>query len=388
MMLVGIACDLRSEYLAMGYGREQTAELDSEETVEAIAGALETHGCDVQIIGSLRRLAARIASGDRWDLVFNIAEGFYGSAREAQVPALLEAYGIPCTFSDAMTLCVAQHKGLAKLAAAASGVPTPPSIVVGPDTRSEHGFRDATSHLQYPLFVKPACEGTSKGISIASLVLSPEELEERLYSVLARFPGPVLVEEYLPGREFTVGVAGVAGTSRSLGVAEIILRDSADGAIYSYRNKEECEHRVDYLPASGAVADEAASVAVAAWRALGCRDAGRVDVRQDRDGRISFIEVNPLAGLHPSHSDLPILCNFSGVSYAELIGTILAEASARIPLVCAEGPAVRPIVATDHAATGPADRTPAARILVDPIGAARHDRHFQWKAGVRSASGW
>ncbi|TVQ28618.1 MAG: D-alanine--D-alanine ligase [Spirochaetaceae bacterium] len=311
----------------MGYDEEATAELDREETVEAIASALIRAGCEIDVIGSIRRLAARLAAGDRWDLVFNIAEGFYGSAREAQVPALLEAYEIPCTFSDAMTLAIAQHKAYAKLVVASRGVRTPSYLLI--DDASSFDFA-RFSNLSYPLFVKPACEGTSKGISLASLVVGPDELSERLAALSAPFDGPMLVEEYLPGREVTVGIAGCGDRTRSLGVAEIILHDSADGAIYSYRNKEECEHRVAYVPVEGELADEAAAIAIAAWNALGCRDAGRVDLRQDRDGRLSFIEVNPLSGLHPTHSDLPILCAFSGMSYDKLIATILTEANTRV----------------------------------------------------------
>jgi D-alanine-D-alanine ligase len=145
-----------------------------------------------------------------------------------------------------------------------------------------------------------------------------------------RFRQPVLVETYLPGREFTVGILGTGPAAAVLAVMEIRLKGVAEAAAYSYVNKEECEDRVEYRLASDGEAETAAALALAAWRALGCRDAGRVDLRSDAGGRPQFLEANPLAGLHPEHSDLPIMCALAGIGYDELIGRILDSAAGRI----------------------------------------------------------
>lgn len=323
-MLVGITYDLRSDYLAEGYSEEETAEFDSPATIQALHDAIAAAGHRVDRIGNVRSLVARLAAGDRWDLVFNFAEGLNGAGREAQVPALLDAYGIAYTFSDAVVMGLTLHKGLTKRVVRDCGVPTPDFAVV-----EAEGDIDRIA-LPYPLFAKPIAEGTGKGVSPASRIADRRQLRQVCRDLLKRFEQPVLVETFLPGREFTVGVLGTGERAEAVGALEVILKDNAEPGVYSYRNKEECEERVIYRLAHDAAAREAAAVALAAWRALGCRDAGRVDLRADAKGRISFIEVNPLAGLHPTHSDLPILWQQAGGAYNDLIRRILESAAARV----------------------------------------------------------
>lgn len=323
-MLVGITYDLRSDYLAEGYSEEETAEFDSPATIQALHDAIAAAGHRVDRIGNVRSLVARLAAGDRWDLVFNFAEGLNGAGREAQVPALLDAYGIAYTFSDAVVMGLTLHKGLTKRVVRDCGVPTPDFAVV-----EAEGDIDRIA-LPYPLFAKPIAEGTGKGVSPASRIADRRQLRQVCRDLLKRFEQPVLVETFLPGREFTVGVLGTGERAEAVGALEVILKDNAEPGVYSYRNKEECEERVIYRLAHDAAAREAAAVALAAWRALGCRDAGRVDLRADAKGRISFIEVNPLAGLHPTHSDLPILWQQAGGAYDDLIRRILESAAARV----------------------------------------------------------
>ena len=172
-------------------------------------------------------------------------------------------------------------------------------------------------------------EGTGKGISAASRIDDLEALHRICAELLRRFEQPVLVEEFLPGREFTVGVLGSGRAARSVAVMEVNFRKN--DAIYSYENKENYLERVTYtLLTEPALAGQVAGVALDAWRGLGCRDGGRVDIRLDDRGLPMFMEVNPLAGLNPIDSDLPIMCRLIGWPYEELIGEIVRSAVARI----------------------------------------------------------
>jgi D-alanine-D-alanine ligase len=322
-MRVGLTFDLRDHYLAAGYSAEDTAEFDNIETIDSLAGALERLGLEVDRIGTVRQLAQRLVAGERWELVFNIAEGLKGVGREAQVPALLDAYDIPYTFSDTMVMALALHKGMAKRVVRDCGVPTAPFAVV--ETMADL----AAVELPFPLFAKPIAEGTGKGVTSASRVASATALRKLCRQLLERYRQPVLVETFLPGREFTVGIIGTGASAESVAVMEVVLNAQAEAGVYSYVNKEECESRVVYRLAEDEQAKEAGAVALAAWRALGCRDGGRVDLRQDAGGRPLFLEVNPLAGLHPTHSDLPIMCTLAGIPYDALIGRIVESARRR-----------------------------------------------------------
>lgn len=325
-MKVGLTYNLRQDYLAMGYSDAETAEFDSPVTVDGIESALRHMGFATERIGGLERLAEALTAGRRWDLVFNIAEGLHGFGREAQVPALLDAWRIPYTFSDPLVLSLTLHKGLTKRVVRDLGLNTPDFALV------EEPGDLAGINLPFPLFAKPVAEGTSKGVTGASWIKTPEELDRVCRALLREFRQPVLVETYLPGREFTVGVVGAGRASRVLGVAEVHLGAKAEQGVYSYDNKEHYEDRVTYSLARDAEAEAAADLALAAWRGLSCRDGGRVDVRLDAAGRASFIEVNPLPGLNPERSDLPLLCGLAGITYRELLGMIVDSALDRAGL--------------------------------------------------------
>jgi len=324
-MKVGLTYDLRAEYLAEGYGEEETAEFDRPDTIDAIEKALRELGYETDRVGHVRQLAARLVGGDRWDLVFNIAEGVRGIAREAEVPALLEAYQIPCTFSDPMVCALTLHKGMTKRVVRDLGIPTAPFAMV-----EEEGDAGAVD-LPFPLFVKPVAEGTGKGVDKASRVSTKAGLSRACKRLLARYRQPVLVETFLPGREFTVGLVGTGPRARSLGALEVRLRPGAEKNAYGYVNKERCEELIDYVLVDDPESRRACETALAAWRGLGCRDAGRVDLKSDSAAVPHFIEVNPLAGIHPEHSDLPILCSQLGIPYLSLIREIMDSARARIP---------------------------------------------------------
>jgi len=275
----------------------------------------------------VRQLVSALAAGQRWDLVFNICEGLHGRAREAQVPALLDAYEIPSTFSDALILALSLDKGLTKTIVRAAGVPTPDFAVVSAPEDI------ARITLPFPVFAKPIAEGTGKGVTPASKINSRRELESVGSELLARFRQPVLVERFLPGREFTVALWGTGEQAEVIGTMEIVLLSQAEPEVYSYVNKERSEELVDYhlvRPDESPEARDAERISLAAWQALGCRDAGRIDVRCDEQGQPCFLEVNPLAGLHPAHSDLPIICTMLGIPYVKLIERIVASASQRV----------------------------------------------------------
>lgn len=323
-MQIGITFDLRDEYLAQGFTEEETAEFDRQDTVEAIEQALQDLGFLPARIGTIRQLTARLAAGDRWDLVFNIAEGLHGYAREAQVPALLDAYEIPYTFSDPLVLSLTLHKAMTKRVVRDLGIPTPDFLVVETEKDLDR------INLPFPLFTKPVAEGTGKGITPCSKITGPGQLRAVCRDLLSRYHQPVLVENFLPGREFTVGIVGSAAGASAIGVAEVVLQPGAEPEAYSYLNKERCEDLVEYRLAPESASARAQELALAAWRGLGCRDAGRVDLREDDEGRLMFIEVNPLAGLHPHHSDLPIIGTLMGIPYLELIALIMESALKRV----------------------------------------------------------
>ena len=326
-MKIGLTFDLRSEYLAMGYGEEETAEFDQPDTIDGIDQALQELGYQTERIGHARQLMAALTAGRRWDLVFNICEGLHGAARESQVPAILDVYDIPYTFSDPLITGICLHKGLTKLVVGAAGVPTPRFLVV--EQLSDVDKVD----FAYPLFAKPVAEGTGKGIDPNSKIETPAELRAVCERLLSTFRQPVLVEQFLPGREFTVGILGTGDAAEVLGTMEVLLGPQAEAEVYSYHNKENSEELVTYRPWKPEEDQEVRrteETALAAWRALGCRDGGRVDLRSDARGQPQFIEVNPLAGLHPWHSDLPMLAGFHGMSYAQLIDRIVSSARQRI----------------------------------------------------------
>ncbi|MCK9364744.1 MAG: ATP-grasp domain-containing protein [Syntrophales bacterium] len=323
-MKIGITYDLRDDYRAAGFTDEATAEFDSPETIAAIEGALRALGFDTEPIGNIRMLAPRLVAGERWDLVFNIAEGLRGAGREAQIPALLEAWDIPCVFSDPLVLALTLHKGMTKRVIRDLGIPTPDFAVVETVLEAE------ALQMAFPLFAKPVAEGTGKGITAASKISEQKQLVRVCSALLANFQQPVLVESFLPGREFTVGIIGTGANAYVPAVMEVLFTKKAKQDIYSYANKEAWKGRIEYRLGKDEIAAAAAKTALAAWRGLGCRDGGRIDLRADADGVPNFIEVNPLAGLRPGHSDLPILCDLAGVSYQELISGIVNSALKRL----------------------------------------------------------
>jgi D-alanine-D-alanine ligase len=207
------------------------------------------------------------------------------------------------------------------------GLPTPEFAVVGVPADA------ARVALAPPLFVKPLAEGSSKGVTGRSIVERPGQLAARCEALLADFPDGLLVERFLPGREVTVGVVGNGPDARVVGVMEVAWTEQAEVPAYTALNKDEYLDRVDYrLVEEGPFAAEARALALGVFRALECRDVARVDLRADDRGRLAFLEVNPLPGLHPIRSDLPIMARLAGIAYDDLLRSIVDAAAARTGL--------------------------------------------------------
>lgn len=327
MLNIGLTYDLQQEYLALGFSEEDTAEFDSIVTIDAIDAALRALGHTTERIGNIWQLTQRVAKNPKqWDLIFNIAEGLYGIAREAQIPSLLEAYQIPYTFSPPEVLVTCHDKSLAKLLVNNAGLATAAWHVV------KHESEISAVNLPYPLFVKPLAEGTGKGVTALSVVYDVAQLTACVKELLHHFKQPVLIETYLSGREFTVGLLGEKDNTEVIGVMEVIANSGAEEGGHTYHNKANCETLMEYRLANDETARKAGELAKACWKALGCRDGGRIDIRCDQHQIPHFLEVNPLAGLHPVRSDLVILSKFAGMNHQTLIERIVQHAISRYQL--------------------------------------------------------
>jgi D-alanine-D-alanine ligase len=329
-MRIGLTFDLKEDHAVQpGQPDDLQEEFDSPVTVEGIARVLRGLGHDVVMLGDGREFLQRLLA-DPPDFVFNIAEGQgVGRSREARAPAALEMLGIPHSGSDPLTLAVTLDKAMAKTVVAAAGVPVPRGVVIEPEWQMANG-KYRIDNLQFPVIVKPAWEGSSKGIRQRCIVHDAEDLPGVVEALRSDYGQPILVEEYIQGEELTVGVLGNS-PPRVLGVMQVLPTRPDGEFIYSLEVKRDYERLVRYecppqLPA--AIVQRIENAALTCYRALGCRDVARVDFRL-RDGVPYFLEVNPLPGLNPLHSDLVIMARLVGWSYERLIGTILAEALGR-----------------------------------------------------------
>ncbi len=313
------------------------AEWDAPETIDAVARALATLG-EVVRLEADADFPARLRDA-RPDIVFNIAEGLHGPNREAHVPAICEFYGIPYSGSDPLTLSLCLHKGHTKRMLAAHGIPTADFTLVQSEADLERLASDPRP--TYPRFVKPVQEGSSKGITERNLVRGVHALRQRTRELLRDYAQPVLVEDYLPGAEFTCGVLGNGAAARVLPIVGMRFDTLPAGAapIYGFEAKwvwDRPENPLDIfecparIPAALQAAIEGA--VLAAFHALGCRDWSRVDVRLDAHGTPHIIEINPLPGILPDPADnscLPKAARAAGLSYDELIRACLVHAAER-----------------------------------------------------------
>ena len=315
---VGLTYNMRRT-AALSSERDHDAEYDTPQTIAAIREAIESHGNTVVELEATPELSTLLPAA-AVDVVFNIAEGIGGRNREAQVPALLELLGIPYTGSDPAAMSLALDKSLAKQIVAQADCLTPTSMVM------RTGKEKMAKGLTFPLMVKPVAEGSSKGIAGRSVVENEAELREAAQQIIQKYKQDALVENYLPGREFTVALLGESKPKILPPLEVIFLDKDCKHPIYDFDSKFIGGRTTYQVPAKvdEPLLREIERVAKRAFVALGVRDYGRVDLRLDARGQVNFIECNPLPGLSPGFSDMCLIAEAVGISYRTLIGEILA----------------------------------------------------------------
>ena len=325
-MKIGITFDLKSALPSAGLD-DTDEEFDAPHTIDAIATVLGGMGHAVVLLGDGREFLEKVLA-EKPDFVFNFAEGRGVSrSREARVPAVLEMLGIPFTGSDPFTMAITLDKDCAKKLVALAGVAVPASFALEP---SAPVASIPTAQLKFPLVIKPAWEGSSKGIRNKCFVRDKSEIADVVASLRLGHPQTILLEEYIEGDEVTVGLLGNE-TPIILGIMRIVPNFAAEHFIYSLEIKRDYHKLVTYecparLPA--ATLEAIGAAARTAFRVLGCRDVSRIDFRV-REGVPYFLEVNPLPGLNPDDSDLVIMAGLVGWSYDRLVSTIVNEALKR-----------------------------------------------------------
>lgn len=308
------------------------SEFDSEETINAIAGALKTKGHSVDAIDVEYPRLISYFRKNKVDMVFNIAEGKRGKFRESEVPAVLDYLDIPHTGSDTFSLALAMNKALTKKILKAEGIPTPQFQVF------VKGQEELDPALKFPLIVKPNCEGSAKGINKTNVVHNKEELFEKVKEIIGNYNQDALVEEFIEGKELTVGVLE-NGKTRILPILEIDFSSCKNSGefFYSWRMKEyqgseelglvptfHCPARLDKQ-----TEDLVKETVLKTHRAVGCLDISRTDIRLDKNNIPYVLEINPLPGLDPKESNFPIMAYAAGMKYEDLIEAILMSASER-----------------------------------------------------------
>ncbi|PPR02562.1 hypothetical protein CVT24_001943 [Panaeolus cyanescens] len=363
---IAFTYDSISEWLAQGLTKEECAQFQTDETLDAIAAALAQLGT-VERIGTLKSLVQRLGSGVRqpWDIVFNFSESIGGLGKEGHVPGLLEAYQYNYTFSDSSVLALCMDKAKTKMVLDYHGIPTSPFACILPRAGKDLSpqklvdkyiwkSRHADALRKFPLFVKPAADNSGVGIQQENKVDNETQLTQAVERLTAQFPDQtILVERFLQGREFTVGILGTGAEAKAVGVMELVfLQDHPDCPIdpnAPYVSHDEHYMKIHvygsvlkniwtpnpqrvHLSLSDPVVVEVVRVALEAWNVLGCRDGGRVDIRCDilGEGAIPHVmEVNPIPGLTPYWSDLPLIAEANGMDFNELIASIVRNAMSR-----------------------------------------------------------
>jgi D-alanine-D-alanine ligase len=328
-MRIGLSFDLKTTITERHTIEDALEEYDSPETVAIIAAALESGGHQVVRLGGGDQFLDNVRR-EKVDVVFNIAEGRGNHrSREAQVPAVLEMLEIPYTGSDPQTLAICLDKPVTKKLVAAVGVATPGWLQVADEAELDTISWEAFS---FPAIIKPACEGSSKGVRLTSLAHHAAGAEAEAGRILADYRQPVMVEQFIDGDEVTVGIIGNT-PARVLGIMRVVPKKKEGPFVYSLEVKRDYVNLVDYecparLPQD--VLDRLEEASLKVFRTLGCRDFARIDYRVGRDGTPYFIEINPLPGLG-TYSDLVIMAAMLGWSHEGLIRAVFDAALKRYP---------------------------------------------------------
>lgn len=324
LLSVGITYNLKKGIVSDAEDIE--AEYDSFDTIEAIAEVFRSEGIHVEYLEADADVVEKIKKAGV-DIVFNIAEGANGRGREARIPAILNFLGIPYCGSDETTLAMALDKAVTKRYLSTYQVLTPNyQLVTSPDFKLDQS-------LQFPLIVKPNYEGSGKGISDLAVVDDEESLQKIIVNNFKLYSQPMLIEQFIEGREFTVGLLGNGKDTMVFEPMEICyLKKERENRIYSYNVKVNYKKYVEYVcpPNLDIVTTERMKeIALEIYQALDCRDFSRIDFRLSTEGDIHFIEINPLPGLAPGYSDYPMLAEFCGIGYKELVLGVLNSALKR-----------------------------------------------------------
>ncbi|KAM0425937.1 hypothetical protein ACHAPT_008876 [Fusarium lateritium] len=344
-LTVAFIYDPKTRYIDLGYAEHECADLADDVTIDGVSAALERLGHRVVHVPGIKALVKHLATEEHkaWDVVFNYSEGMFGTARESQVPALLEAYQIPFTFSDAATLALCIDKGKTKMLLDHYKLPTCPYAVV-PRFGDPFDYGQVDKRLSYPLFAKPISASTSNGITSANKILQEQDLKPTVEKLRSQFRDQeILLENFLNGREFTVAILGTGEDAKVLGVSEVTWYNpegrETDEEVVDFATKfskvgrgkgKDMGHK--HAPLSDPLVKEVAKVGLRAYKALKCRDGGRVDIRlssEEQGSAPDIIEANPIFGIRPDYSLFTWIARDNGVEYDELIGKILASALQR-----------------------------------------------------------
>ncbi|RTE83466.1 hypothetical protein BHE90_001927 [Fusarium euwallaceae] len=344
-LTVAFIYDGRADYSTHGYSLNECAELDDDPTIHGITAAFEHLRYRVVLVPGVKALVKHLAADEHknWDVVFNYSHGLHATSRESQVAALLEEYRIPFTFSDAATLALCSDKAKTKMVLDHYRLPTSPYIVV-PRFGNSFDYSEVDKQLSYPLIVKPTSSSSCYGITCANKILGPQALQHEVEKLRPQFMDQeILLENFLSGREFTVALAGTGDDARVLGVSETVwnlhmLRGKdmmpVDFATTQFRRSggggKGFFHK--HVSLSNPLAEKVAMLGLKAYRALGCRDGARVDIRltSEEQGSVPcVIEVDPIFGLCPNRSRYNSIAKNNGIEYHELIQMFLDAAMQR-----------------------------------------------------------
>ena len=335
-MRVGLTYNLKREISSPGDANlpeDFFLECDAPETVGNVRDALRERHEEVIMIEADEDAFEKLRSA-RPQIVFNMAEGVWGADRESQMPAIMEMLRIPYTGSTPLTLALCLNKGRTKEILSHYGIPTPRFIIT-------EGGEPKLGHLHFPMIVKPLVEGSSKGIKNDCLVGNKAELGDRIKRIVNEYKQPALVEEFLPGREFTVALLGNGSTVRVLPIVEINYSSLPAGInpIYSYEAKwvldtPEAPLNIFTCPAEIAegLKKAIAQTAIDAYIALDVKDWCRIDIRLDSKGAPNVLELNPLPGIlmdPKCNSCFPKAARSAGMTFGGLVNSVVDIACKR-----------------------------------------------------------